>query len=520
MKVAATVTSSILLFLMAVMTSAGAAAEPPKPFPLSVQTRDAKGKPASQQITIDPAKTAVVVIDMWDRHWCKTYTERVGNMVPRMNQALAAARKLGIQVVFAPSDTLAFYRDAPQRKAMQALPERPVPPAVAFDPPGPPGPTDCCECGPDQPCKRKSYGHWSRQHPGLVIAEGDLLGDCNNGRELLNLCGGRKIDTLIYMGVASNMCVQYRGMGIRKMKRHGLDAIVVADLVEAISANGLAPDKKTPDRNFTPAEGTAQVQRHIEQHVAPTFESRQLIAAAGMDPRAKDGRPHVVLVIAEHEYGTDKTLPEFAKEHLEKDYRCTFCLAKGAKGPERNDVPGLEALLGADLLVLSMRRRALPVVQMDHLERYVRAGKPVVAVRVSIVPFQVHGPIPRGHVVWDRFDKEVLGCNYHGYDGGSRQHGCDVWVLPGAADHPIVKGLKPTRWHSRCWIYKQLPLAESVTPLMEGRWSDDAPAEPVAWTNTYRGARVFYTTLGHRDDFKAEPFKQLLLGGIRWALEE
>ena len=518
MKLAATVTPWALLSLVAVATSAGAAAEPPKPFPLTVQTRDAEGKPINRGITIDPARTAVVVIDMWDRHWCKTYTERVGNMVPRMNETLAAARKLGIQVVFAPSDVLGFYGDAPQRKAMLAIPQQPVPATVAFDPPGPPGPTDFCECGPDQPCKKKSYGRWSRQHPGLVIAGGDLLGDCNNGRELLSLCAQRKIDTLLYMGVASNMCVQYRGMGIRAMKRHGLKALVVADLVNAISANGLGPDGK-PDRNFTPAKGSARVQRHIEQHVAPTLQSRQLIAAAGMDKLAADKRPHVVFVLAEAEYDSKRTLPEFAGKYLKKGYRCTFLHAKSGQGEGRNDIPGLEALYDADLLVLSMRRRTLPVVQMDHLERYIRSDKAIVAVRVSIVPFQVKS-CPPGHVVWDRFDREVIGCSYRGYDPGSRKTGCDVRVLPEAGGHPIVKGLTARQFHSPSWPYKQRPLAESTTPLMMGRWSDKEPEEPVAWTNTYHGARVFYTTLGHPDDFQIEPFNQMLVAAIRWALEK
>lgn len=508
----------LLLCVTAAAAGREASAEPSKPFPLSVQTRDADGKPVQRQATIDPARTAVVVIDMWDRHWCKTYTERVGNMVPRMKQALAAARKLGIQVVFAPSDVLGFYRDAPQRKAMQAVSQQPVPATVPFDPPAPPGPTDCCECGPDQPCKKKSYGRWSRQHPGLVIAKGDLLADCNNGRELLNLCGQRKIDTLVYMGVASNMCVQYRSMGIRNMKRHGLKALVVADLVNAISANGLGPGGK-PDRDFTPAKGSARVQRHIEQHVAPTFESRQLIAAAGMDASAGDKRPHVVFVMAEQEYDSKRTLPELARERLEKDYRCTFLRAKADQGEGRNDVPGLEALYDADLLVLSMRRRALPVVQMDHLERYIRSGKPIVAIRVSVVPFQVKS-CPPGHVVWEHFDREVIGCNYQGYDARSRATGCDVRVLPAAAGHPIVKGLAPNGFHSRSWLYRQRPLAPSTTTLMTGRWSDKEPEEPVAWTNTYHGARVFYTTLGHPDDFRLAPFRQMLVAAIRWALEK
>ena len=205
---------------------------------------------------------------------------------------------------------------------------------------------------------------------------------------------------------------------------------------------------------------------------------------------------------------------------MAKDYRCTFLFAKGNTGAERNDVPGLEALYDADLLVLSMRRRALPVVQMDHLEGYIRAGKPIVAIRVSTVPFQVLEPIPPGHVVWDRFDKEVLGCNYRGYDSRSRASGCDVWIRPDAADHPILKNMKPTRWHSRSWIYQQRPLAETAEPLLEGRWSKEAPVEPIAWTNMYRGARIFYTTLGHSEDFKMEPFNRLLVGAVRWTLEK
>src|SRR5688572_5571389 len=68
--------------------------------------------------TFDARKMAVVVIDMWDRHWCKTYTARVAELVPRMNATLAAARKLGLQIVWAPSDVLDFYTNHPRRKAM------------------------------------------------------------------------------------------------------------------------------------------------------------------------------------------------------------------------------------------------------------------------------------------------------------------------------------------------------------------------------------------------------------------
>lgn len=488
----------------------------PKTVPLELKRRGDDGRAVTETVNLDPARTAVVVIDMWDRHWCQTYTARVANMVPRMNETLRAARELGIQVVHAPSDTMEFYANYPQRKAMESIPEQPVPQPIDFSPPEPPGGKDCCECGPDRPCK--PHGAWARQHPDLEIAPGDLIGDCNNARELLNLCGHRGIRTLIYMGVASNMCVIHRQFGMINMRRHGLEVIFVGDLVEAITANGYDPGKGEEDANFTPARGSAAVQWHLEQHVAPSIESRQLVAAASPEEHARDGRPHLVFVIAEAEYGSKETLPAFAKQHLDQDFRLSFVYAD----PEdRNHLPGLEVLYDADLLVLSMRRRFLPVVEMDHLERFIRSGKPLVALRTSCVPFAASGGLGRpgpGHVVWQRFDREVLGSNYQGYDPESRKTGCDVWILPEAAGHPILRGVDPAGFHSPSWLYRMRPLAETVRPLVMGRWSDDSEPEPVAWTHSHDGGRVFYTSLGHPDDFKLPQFNQLLLGAIHWAL--
>lgn len=478
---------------------------------VTAQTRDAAGRKVRQKVTLDPARTALVVIDMWDRHWCTTFTARVANMVPRMNRALDAARKLGIQVVFAPSDVVDFYCDAPQRKAMLAIPQHPVPKTIGFNPPAAPGPTDFCECGPDELCKQKAKV-WTRQHPGLEIMPEDLIGDANNGRELLNLCAQRKIDTLLYAGVASNLCVLNRSMGVRNMKDHGLRVMVIADLVEAITSNGLDADRKL-DRNMTPAGGTARVQRHIEQFIAPTIETRELLDAAGMRP---DRRPHVVFVSAESEYDSRRTLVEFSVRLADR-YRISHLAATNREGSGADDIPRLEVLDDADLLVLFARRRALPVAQMDHLERFIRSGRPLVVLRTSTAAFQP-SKAARGHVIWDRFDREVLGCNYQGYNPKSRKTGCDVWCVPEAAGHPILKGVAP-RWHSSSWLYRLRPLAPATTVLVMGRWSTEDPDEPVAWTYTYDGARVFYTMLGHPDDFRSEPFLRMLENAIQWCLE-
>lgn len=511
----------LLVSLSPLCCSGLLAAEAPRDFTLEVKRRLATGNDDSQVRfaieTITPRKTAVVVIDMWDRHWCKTYTARVGNLVPRMNQTIAAARKLGLQIVWAPSDVAEFYKDYPQRRTMQAIPSHPVPAKISFDPPQVPQ-GDYCECGPEQPDKEHKRV-WTRQQADLVIEAEDLIADTNNGRELLNLCAERGIDTLIYLGVASNMCVCYRDMGMINMRKHGLRTLFVSDQVESIMANGFNPATKTLDPNFTPAKGSAIVQRFLEAHVAPSFESHQLLTLADLLPQGKGQRPQIVFVIGDEEYKTAETLSEFIKQHLDPRFRCTFLTANATN---RNDIPGLSALYDADLLVLSVRRRFLPVTQMDHLERYIRAGKPLVAIRVSSAPFAEGAGLKRqgdGLVVWQDFDQEVLGCRYNYYDPAARRTGSEVWSLPAAAGHPVLRGLEGLRFHSSAWIYRVAPLAPDAKVILKGRWSDAQPEEPVAWARERPNqGRVFYTSLGHPDDFKQDEFQALLGNAIQWAL--
>jgi type 1 glutamine amidotransferase len=67
-------------------------------------------------------------------------------------------------------------------------------------------------------------------------------------------------------------------------------------------------------------------------------------------------------------------------------------------------------------------------------------------------------------------------------------------------------------------MYRQRPLTDTTTTLLMGRWSTEDPDEPIAWTNTYEGARIFYTTLGHPDDFQTEAFNRMLSNAVHWTL--
>jgi len=166
--------------------------------------------------TVDANQAALLLCDVWDDHWCKGAARRVDAMAPRMQTVVAAARDRGIQIIHAPSDTMAFYEGVPQRERIRAITPAPLPePRVLPDPPLPIDDSDGgCDSG-EPPWHRA----WSRQHPAIVIEEPDVISD--SGQEIYSFLQQRGIDHLLIMGVHTNMCVLKRSFAIKQMTRWG-----------------------------------------------------------------------------------------------------------------------------------------------------------------------------------------------------------------------------------------------------------------------------------------------------------
>ena len=95
---------------------------------LELRTRDKEsGTIHSVNQTIDPNKVAIIIIDPWNYHWCMTACERVGALVPRMNESLKIARKLGMKIIWAPTDVASQYAGMTQRETALAVPQYTVP---------------------------------------------------------------------------------------------------------------------------------------------------------------------------------------------------------------------------------------------------------------------------------------------------------------------------------------------------------------------------------------------------------
>src|SRR5262249_7865811 len=104
---------------------------------------------------------------------------------------------------------------------------------------------------------------------------------------------------------------------------------------------------------------------------------------------------HIVLISGDEEYRSEETLPQLgqilARRH---GFRCTVLFAvdpaDGTIDPNRRDnIPGLEALQTADLMILFTRFRDLPDAQMRHIADYVDSGRPIIGLRTATHAFDV-----------------------------------------------------------------------------------------------------------------------------------
>lgn len=218
--------------------------------------------------TLSAPRTAIVICDMWDKHWCGGATRRVEGLVVRMAPFLDAARKRGIQIIHAPSETMGFYRDAPERLRILAIPRTAPPAPLSLS--DPPLPIDDKRGGCDT--NDKFYTAWTRENPGLRIDAADVISD--NGDEIYSFLRARGIGTLLVMGVHTNMCVLNRGFAIKRMTSLGIRCILVRDLTDAMY-NPEDPPHVTHDA------GTQLVIEYIEKYWCPSTTSEALLRAFG-----------------------------------------------------------------------------------------------------------------------------------------------------------------------------------------------------------------------------------------------
>jgi len=256
---------------------------------------------------------------------------------------------------------------------------------------------------------------------------------------------------------------------------------------------------------------------------------------------------HIVLISGDEEYRSEEALPQLgkilAKHH---GFKCTVLFAinpaDGTIDPNnRSNIPGLEALRSADLMIIATRFRDLPDEQMQHIVQYVESGRPIIGMRTathafSIPPGKKYSKYSFNSREWDGgFGRQVLGetwISHHGHHGKESTRGV---VAKGMEHHPIVRGCEDI-WGPTDVYTVRLPLPGDSKPLVLGQvlagmkpadpplaGKKNDPMMPIAWIKTYRGkqgqqGRVFTTTMGAANDLASEGLRRLLVNAAYWCV--
>jgi type 1 glutamine amidotransferase len=260
---------------------------------------------------------------------------------------------------------------------------------------------------------------------------------------------------------------------------------------------------------------------------------------------------HIVFISGDEEYRSEETLPQLAKILSKRHgFKSTVLFALDPKDGTinpgvTNNIPGLETLKSADLMVIFTRFRSLPDEQMHYIVDYLESGKPVVGLRTATHAFNLTGSSKYAKWSWNSkqpgfeggFGRQILGetwVNHHGQHGKEGTRGL---IAKGEEKHPILRGIKDGDIFGTTDVYTvNLPLPGDCKPLVlgqvveslkfdampvEGKKND--PMMPVAWTKTYSiweglTGRVFTTTMGASQDFEFEGTRRMIVNACLWAV--
>lgn len=269
------------------------------------------------------------------------------------------------------------------------------------------------------------------------------------------------------------------------------------------------------------------------------------------EPGAGPGNgQHIVLVSGDEEYRSEESLPMLAKIlSTHHGFRTTVLFAIDPESGEINpdhqtNIPGMENLQDADLMVLFIRFRELPDQQMNYFEEFLQAGKPIVALRTSTHAFNYsrdeESPYAkysfRSQVPgWEGgFGRKILGETWVDHHGEHFEEGTRGLIngIMERIDHPVVRGV--TDIWTPTDVYGTRELEGDVDVLVWGQSTSglnpEAPVNweksimPVAWTKNYsvengNTGRSFTTTMGSATDLESEGLRRLLVNACYWGLE-
>lgn len=258
---------------------------------------------------------------------------------------------------------------------------------------------------------------------------------------------------------------------------------------------------------------------------------------------------HIVLIAGDDEYRSEQAMPMLGKIlAIRHGFKCTVLFPIDPKDgtivpPHQVNIPGMQHVDSADLVIIGLRFRHLPDEQMKHFVDYVDAGKPIIGIRTSTHAFNYakdsdskYKQYGFNNQDWKGgFGRQVLGDTWINHHGHHKKESCRGVVVDGKQDDPILKGVTDVWGPSDVYGVRNLPDTANVLlngAVLSGMSPDDKPVEgkknnpmmPLAWTKGYKSksgvdARIFCTTMGASTDFESEGLRRLIVNASFWCLD-
>jgi hypothetical protein len=233
----------------------------------------------------------------------------------------------------------------------------------------------------------------------------------------------------------------------------------------------------------------------------------------------------VVLISGDEEYRSEEALPMLGKILSQRHgFTCTVLFSidpeKGYIDPSnQKNLPGLDALDDADLMIVATRFRTPSEESMKPFDAYLAAGKPVIGLRTATHGFQGK---------WSFFGLKILGETWVAHHGGHKREGCRGVIEEANAEHPVLNSVKDVFAPSDVYTVKNLDESQA-TILLRGAVTatldpaskaidgpKNAPMQALAWLREYtapNGAKgqAFCTTMGAAVDLVSHDARRLVV---------
>ncbi|MDA1015579.1 MAG: ThuA domain-containing protein [Planctomycetota bacterium] len=232
----------------------------------------------------------------------------------------------------------------------------------------------------------------------------------------------------------------------------------------------------------------------------------------------------IVLISGDEEYRSEEAVPMLGKILSQRHgFTCTVLFSldpnKGYIDPNnQRNLPGLEALDDADLMIVATRFRTPSDDQMKPFAAYLAAGKPVIGLRTATHGFQGK---------WSFFGRQILGEQWVAHHGGHKREGCRGVIEAANAKHPVLNGVKDVFAPSDVYTVKNL--TDDATILLRGAVTEtlDPASKPVknkkndpmmalAWLRDYKSpsgakGKAFCTTMGASVDLVSNDARRIVV---------